>query len=317
MLLKHQWPEVGHLDELVVFAAVAERLSFVQAAAMLGRDATTLSRRVTALERRLSVRLLERTTRKVSLTEAGAGLFKQLRNSLSEIREAELDASRLGNGVPHGCLRLTLPSTFGRLWVAPRLPEFMARHPGVSIEVEYSNRYADLVEGGFDAAIRIGELVDSSLVAKRIASHSRLLCAAPSYLEKHGWPGRPEDLARHICLGFTGFAFHPNWRFANPIDGERVTVRVKSPYVADDAEALVKAAVQGVGIVMTTNWLAGHHVAKQELLPVLADWDLEGEGSIFVVVPSRPLLAGKTRAFVDWIGDCFAPVPPWARTAVP
>lgn len=310
---KQQFPEVNHLDELVVFAAVAERLSFVGAAAMLGRDATVLSRRVSSLERRLNARLLERTTRRVSLTEAGSALFGRLRTSLSEMAEAELEASRFGSGEPNGRLRLTLPSTFGRMWIAPRLPEFLALHPSVSVDAEYSNRYADLLDGGFDAAVRIGELADSSLVAKRLAHHTRLLCAAPSYLEKYGSPETPEELARHICLGFTGFAFHPNWRFVNPGDGTRVTVRVKSPYVADDAQALVEAALQGCGIMMATSWLVGPLLARRELLPVLANWELEGEGAIFVVVPSRRLLAGKTRAFVDWVTRIFAGSPPWDR----
>ncbi|MBB6487102.1 LysR family transcriptional regulator [Rhizobium lusitanum] len=311
MLNKQQWPEIGDLDELMAFAAVAERLSFVQAAAALGRDATVLSRRVTALERRLNVRLLERTTRKVSLTEAGFALFERLRVGFSELREAEFDASQFASGAPNGRLRLTLPSTFGRMWVAPRLPEFLARYPEVSIEAEYSNRYSNLLEGGFDVAIRIGDLVDSSLVASRIANHSRLLCAAPAYLDRFGLPKHPEDLIRHICLGFTGFAFHPNWRFVRGADGERITVRVKSPYLADDAEALVEAAIRGSGIMMATNWLVEHRIARNELVQVLADWDLEGEGAIFVVVPSGRLLAGKTRAFLDWAKGLFAPVAPW------
>ncbi|MEW6640129.1 MAG: LysR family transcriptional regulator [Pseudomonadota bacterium] len=309
--MAQQWPDPSQLDEALVFAAVAEQSSFTKAAALLNRDATILSRRVSALEQRLGVRLLERTTRKVTLTEVGAAFLARIRPGLAALSEAEAEAMAHANGEPQGHLRLALPSAFGRLWIAPLLPDFMARYPKVKIEAMFSNRFADLVGDGFDAAIRIGALPDSALIVRKIAPHRRLLCAAPDYLDRHGVPERPEDLVRHTCLGFTGFNSYPNWHFTRRADGERMTVHIEAPLVTDDAEALVEAAVRGVGIMMCTEWLVGHQLSRRQLLPLLRDWSLEDEGAIHIVVPSNRQLAGKTRAFVDWIVAYFTPIPPW------
>jgi len=223
-----QSPDRAPIAEMAAFAAVAEQGSFTKAAVRLGRDATVLSRRVQALERRLGVRLLERTTRRVTPTEAGATCLTRTRSILAALEEAEEEAIAHAGGAPRGTLRLALPGSFGRMWVAPFLPEFLAAHPQVRIEAEFSNRFVDLVGEGFDAAVRLGALSDSGLVAHKIAVRRRLLCAAPAYLERNGVPKRPEDLATHACLGFTGFASYPDWRLTND-KGKRMTIRVSGP----------------------------------------------------------------------------------------
>ena len=308
-----QWPDGNHIAEIAAFAAVAEQGSFTRAATALGRDATVLSRRVQALERRLGVRLLERTTRHVSMTEAGAGLLARAQAIVAALADAEHQASTYGSGEPRGTLRLALPATFGRMWIAPYLPDFMAAHPKVRIDASYSNRFVDLVAEGVDLAIRLGELADSRLVVRRIAPRRRLLCAAPALLERTGEPSRPEALAQLPCLAFTGLASHPNWTFGNA-RGESVTVRVDGPLVSDDAEALMHVAVRGLGIMLSTDWLVGRELAAGTLVPVLTEWLPKDEGAIYVVAPSNRFIPAKTRAFTDWIASRFSPIPPWRGT---
>jgi DNA-binding transcriptional LysR family regulator len=310
MQVTQQWPDPVHLDEALIFVAVGKQLSFTKAAAELGRDATVLSRRLSTLEARLGVRLLERTTRKILFTEAGAALYSRLSSNLNAIAEAEAEASEKG-GEPQGTLRLALPSTFGRMWIAPCLPDFIRKYPKLRIDTSFSNRFVDLVGEGFDAAVRIGALPDSGLIARKIATHRRLLCASPRYLDEHGAPERPEDLAAHTCLGFTGFASYPDWRMTRRSDGENFTVRPNYRMISDDAESLAEATAQGMGIMMCTDWLVGRQLAQGELVPLLSDWTLAAEGAVHTVTPSRHLLAGKTRAFVDWLSQRFVGVPPW------
>ncbi|MER8505023.1 LysR family transcriptional regulator [Mesorhizobium sp. M0904] len=304
--------EPAALAEMAAFAAIAEARSFTKAAARIGRDATILSRRLASLEERLGVRLLHRTTRSVSLTEAGSEFLVRVRAILAAVDEAEAAASAHAGGGPRGVLRLALPGSFGRMWIAPLLPQFLAEFPDVRIEAEFSNRFVDLVAENFDVAVRLGALEDSRLVARKVATRRRLLCAAPSYLARRGTPTEPEALLEHSCLGFSGFQTFPAWEMTDS-SGRRVSIEVSGPLVTDDAEVLVEAAVQGVGLMMSTDWLVGRELADGRLVPVLEDWTLADEGAVYVVMPSAKGQAAKTRAFADWIGKRFAPVPPWRR----
>ncbi|MER9062078.1 LysR family transcriptional regulator [Mesorhizobium sp. M0698] len=304
--------EPAALVEMAAFAAIAEARSFTKAAARIGRDATILSRRLASLEERLGVRLLHRTTRSVSLTEAGSEFLVRVRAILAAVDEAEAAASAHAGGGPRGVLRLALPGSFGRMWIGPLLPQFLTEFPDVRIEAEFSNRFVDLVAENFDVAVRLGALQDSRLVARKVATRRRLLCAAPSYLARRGTPTAPEALLEHSCLGFSGFQTFPAWEMTDS-SGRRVSIEVSGPLVTDDAEVLVEAAVQGVGLMMSTDWLVGRELADGRLVPVLEDWTLADEGAVYVVMPSAKGQAAKTRAFADWIGKRFAPVPPWRR----
>ncbi|WP_200888528.1 LysR substrate-binding domain-containing protein [Pseudomonas aeruginosa] len=187
-------------EQITAFLAAVEHGGFTAAGQALGRDGSILSRRVTALEKRLGVRLMERTTRRLALTEAGEAFHQRMRGALQALQEIEQDTASAATGV-RGTLRIALPATFGQMWVAPILPAFLAAYPDLVVETAFEDRYVDLVAESFDVAVRIGTLTDSRLVARRLAPSRRLLCASPAYLQAHGTPVRPADLAQHACLG--------------------------------------------------------------------------------------------------------------------
>lgn len=303
------------LNEIAAFIAVAEAGSFSSAGAKLARDPTVVGRRIQSLEARIGVRLIERTTRHVALTEAGRVYLAKVRPLVEALNEANSEVAEVAYGSPRGRLRLTLPASFGRMWLAPLVAEFLAAHPGITIDVEYSNRFVDLVAEGFDAAIRLGSLADSQLVAKRVADRRCILCASPSYLARAGTPVHPQDLVHHNCLIFTGKANPLQWEFIKPAGGQ-LAVPVRGNIECDDAEALVVAGVRGLGIVYANDWLVARELAAGTLLPVLADWRMADEGAIYVVVPSRAGMPAKTRAFCDFITSRLRGEQPWQRTLV-
>jgi DNA-binding transcriptional LysR family regulator len=299
-----------HFDEIQIFSSVALTGSFTVAAQSLGRDASVLSRRISGLEARLGVKLLNRTTRRVSLTEAGVAYLDRVRAILAALEEADAEAASVSI-VAKGVLRVSAPANFGRLRVAPLLPEFLSANPEVQVDLRLTNRYVDLIAENIDVAVRLGVLKDSSLLTRKVASHRRLLCAAPDYLARRGTPEQPADLADHECLGLTNLATHPQWVFRK--GAERVAVSISGPFSADDSEALIPACVASAGIMTCADWLVGRELADGRLVPVMFDWALEDEGAIHVVTPSAPFMARKTRAFIDWFAARMSPVPPWSR----
>jgi DNA-binding transcriptional LysR family regulator len=292
----------AHMEQITAFLAVLEAGSFVKASALLNKDVSTISRRVSALEERLGVRLLERSTRRLNATEAGSLLYERMHMATAAMEDAEAEVAQTG-GVVTGRLRLALPATFGRRCIVPMLPDFLTAYPNVSIEAEFSDRYVDLISERFDVAIRIGELHDSRLVSRKLAVNERVLCAAPSYLAAHGVPATPEALSEHACLANQRFSGFPEWRFRK---GSAVaSVRVKGRFIADDPDSLISAALAGMGIVVCAKWLTVTERAQGRLVPILADWTFEREGGIHLIMPSARFTAGKTRGFVDWIAARF------------
>lgn len=295
--------------ELSSFVAVAESLSFTRAADRLHRDAAVISRRVSALERRLSVRLVERTTRSVTLTEAGSAYVARARDILRSIDEADREAAQFVTGEPRGHLRVSLPDGFGRLWLGPMISDFLKAHPLVTIEAEFSNRFVDLVGERFDLAVRLGELSDSRLVARRVCGRRRVLCAAPDYLQRHGVPRQPSDLERHACLVFTRLPARNRWELTDAA-GRLERVAVSGPLESDNAEVLLHSAKTGLGIALAVDWLAGPSLQSGDLRRVLPRWRLADEGAIYIVTPTGSGSTNKTRAFSDWISSRLA-APPW------
>lgn len=300
----------GQLDQIETFAAVVEHGGFAAAARILGRDPSVLSRRIDALERRLGVRLLARTTRKLGLTEVGAAYLQKIRGVLAELTAADLEATE-GAVRPRGLLRVTMPGTFARLWVVPWLPDFLREFPEIEIELELGNRFFDLVEEKLDMAIRIGGLADSSLVVRHLASFDTVLSASPAYLKEAGTPHTLNDLQGHRCLGLTVPAFWPEWRLRR--GEERATVRVPSQFRTDDGSSMVHAALGGGGIMLASQWSCGRHIAEGRLVRVLPEWRMDHEGSAQIVLPPGRLVPAKTRVFIERVVAEFSPSPPWDR----
>jgi DNA-binding transcriptional LysR family regulator len=267
-----------------------------------------LSKRLGALELRLGIRLVERTTRQLRFTDEGQRLVSQLRHAVSLISQAEQEAAQ-GAAQVRGRLRLALPAAMGRLWLSTMVSEFALAYPEVSLEVEYSERFVDIVAEGFDAAIRIGELSDNRLVARKLCDHRRILCAAPAYLQRQGEPKTPADLAEHNCLGFTGLHSYPEWKLTR--DGDQQSIRVRSAMVSNDNEALLSAARMGLGILAGGEWLMTRDIDSGQLVRVLPDWQLDADAGVYLVRPSAKYNTATTTAFKHWIEAAFARGAPW------
>lgn len=302
----------GRAGELAALLAVAREGSFVAAAATLQRHSTVISKRIGALEQRLGVRLLERTTRRVRLTEAGARLAERLQMATDAIFEAEQEAAA-GGILLRGRLRLAFPAAMGRQWLAPALPDFSRQYPSLQIEVDYAERYVDLVGEGFDAALRLGTLGDSRLVARRLGDHRIVLGASPDYLDRHGVPASPGALASHNLLRYTGPVSTPEWRMRN--GSVRETVVPAGTYHSNDIGALLEAARQGIGIVGFGDWSMARDFAAGTLIQVLPQWRFQTEKGIYLVRPSRQFTPARTEAFIQWITSLFASGLPWDTAA--
>lgn len=295
-------------DELATLLALSEHGSFAAAGRMLQRHPSVLSKRLSALELRLGIRLVERTTRQLRFTDEGQRLVSQLRHAVSLISKAEQEAAQ-GAAQVRGRLRLALPAAMGRLWLSAMVSEFALAYPEVSLEVEYSERFVDIVAEGFDTAIRIGELSDNRLVARKLCDHRRILCAAPAYLQRQGEPKTPADLAEHNCLGFTGLHSYPEWKLTR--DGDQQSIRVRSAMVSNDNEALLSAARMGLGILAGGEWLMTRDIDSGHLVRVLPDWQLDADAGVYLVRPSAKYNTATTTAFKHWIEAAFARGAPW------
>ena len=287
-------------EELAAFVAVVEANGFSTAAKLVGRDPTILSRRVSQLENRLGVSLLSRTTRSVVLTEIGTSYYGRIRALIDELDSANLEASNLALS-PQGLLRVSLPSTFGRQWVSPLLSGFIQKHPKIKMDVRFSDRVVDLVAENFDVTIRVGSLRNSTMKAKKIASFKYILTASPAFISKHGLPHLPEDLDKFSCLGFTNYSFWPEWKLKK---GDiRKTVRPESSFITDNSEAMLSAAIDGIGIALAADWLAGPAIREGKLVEILPGWEADLGGGIYAVMPPGRLVPIKTRLFVDEISE--------------
>ena len=307
-----EMPDSQHTDELATLLALSEQHSFAAAARVLERHPSVLSKRIQALERRLGVRLVERTTRRLSLTREGLQLVEKVRQAANWIRDAEREAAQGATEV-RGRLRLALPATMGRRWISPMVAGFALAYPEVVLEVEYSERILDVVGERFDAAIRIGNLPDSGLVATRLCDQYRILCASAAYLARCPAPASPADLARHNCLGYTGLLSFPEWTLVQAdrqgAAPTRQSLRVTGSMRSNDNEALLHAALQGVGIVAGSDWHLLPAVQSGALVRVLPEWTLGEAGGIYLVRPSGQYQTAALAAFRQWISERFAAVP--------
>jgi len=296
-------------QELLVFHAVVRHASYAKAADELELSPSGVSRIVSRLEARLGARLVHRTTRKLSLTEAGKTFHARTAQVLVDLAEAEAEVQDV-TLTPRGKLRVTAPVVFGQLHVAPLLPELFARYPELSVDLSLADRVVDLVDEGLDLALRIGTLADSRLIARRLCSNRRVLVAAAKYLKKRGGPRTPADLAAHECILFTGFSRPRDWHLVGP-DGP-VTVTVSGRLASNNLDVITQAATDGLGITMGATLSVGPALLSGQLVRVLPEYEFESTG-IFAVYPSARQLSTKVRATLDFFSEQLRDPPAWDR----
>ena len=302
---------LDRLTGLEVFAKVAAAGSLSAAARALGMSQTMVTKHIAVLEARLGAKLFHRTTRRLSITEAGRSYLESSERILAEIEAA--DAAVAADRVePRGMLRINAPVSFGTRQIAPLLAEFAARYPRTSVELGLNDRLVDLAEEGWDLAIRIGNLSDSSLIARRIAPCRIVVCAAPSYLEARGIPPTVSSLSAHNCLGYTLSQRTPVDRWTFGARGE-VSVRVSGNLRANNGDALLAGALAGQGIIHQPSFIVADDLRAGRLVALTLDHPNVELGGIYAVyLPDRHPPA-KVRAFIDFIAARFAPDPPWDR----
>lgn len=296
--------------EMEVFVRVADSGGFSAAARVLKLTPSAVSKQIGRLEDRLGVRLFHRTTRSLSLTDEGRAFYERCTAILTEIEQAEEAVTAL-HGSVSGKLRILATVAFTRVHVLPMMPEFIAKHPDLHIELDLSDRTTDLVEDGIDVAIRLQEQMDDeSLVARRLSANRRVICATPAYLAAHGTPHTPDDLVNHNCLRHSAISEFNDWEFEDR-SGSR-TLRVKGNFETNSAYALYEAVMANMGIARLATWIIQPDLDSGRLVPLLNEWTHD-KSSILVVYPHRRHLSNKVRAFVDFLVDKFTPVPPWER----
>jgi DNA-binding transcriptional LysR family regulator len=287
------------LNEVLIFARVIQAGSFTAAARSLGMPKSSVSKKVADLEARLGTRLVQRTTRRIGLTDAGRLYFERSARIVAEVEDADQAVAEL-QSAPRGLLRATIPLSFGIL--GPIVASFLAEQPDVQVEIVCTDRRVDLVQDGFDLAVRAGPLQDSSLVAKKLGTIKRILVAAPDYLRKHGAPSAPDELAKHVCIAFGGGEAPALWslEFGN----KRIDVRVSPRFVINDFEMMLDAARAGVGIAWVLDFLVAGDLRGKKLEQVLADW-CSVETPVHAVYPSARHLSPKVVRFVDHLREQF------------
>ena len=292
------------LTGMAVFVQVVDTGSFTAAARRLGIDKSAVSKHVSRLEARLASRLLHRTTRALSLTEAGQLLYQSAAQSIGALEEARLALGKL-NAEPRGTLRLTTSVAFGRLCIAPLIPEFLARHRELKIRFTLLDRVVDLADEGYDLAIRISTKLADNLVARPLGKVQYLLCAAPAYLAEHPRPRRPADLVKHNCLYYGSGDFTNQWQFRRRRgkEVEKESVQVGSNYEVNSSEVIRDALLTGMGIGLLPLYAAKDYLARGELVPLLPGWQTDGPfgaTAYAVWLPTRHL-PPKVRLFVDYL----------------
>jgi DNA-binding transcriptional LysR family regulator len=296
---------MGHFEQLEIFLKVVDEGSLAGAARALRLSRSHVSKNVQHLEDRLGVRLLHRTTRQLSLTDAGRAYHERAAQLLADLQEAELTLGE-GRHSPRGVLRLSGPMSFGVCYLAPAVADFMNQHDALEIQLELADREVDLVAEGFDLAIRLGDLADSSLVARKLAPLPRRLCASPAYLARHGEPLTPDELRQHRCLRYSYARSGDAWLLRGRL-GE-AQVRVAGPLCANNGEALVEAALHDLGLVYLPEFFVSKHLHEGRLRPLLEGWT-DHPSAIWALYPHSRHLSAKVRLFVDFLAARFSAAP--------
>ena len=299
---------VEPLNDIAVFVQVVKSGSFTDAAEHLKLSKSAVSKFVTRLEKHLGARLLNRTTRKLSLTEAGEVFYERSCRGLEEIEEAGADVSRL-QGAPRGTLRINAPMSFGILHLAPAIAEFQTAYPDLNIDMSLDDRKLDLVDGGFDLAVRITNRADSSLVARKLAQCRHVVCASPDYLSRRSAPTEPAQLHEHDVISYKYQASMAEWDFVSP-DGEQFSVAIRSTIEINNSLAIREALLVGAGIARTPTFIVGKDIKEGRLVAIFPEYRVP-EVSLYLVYPHRQNLSPKVRAFVDFMAERIGEPPFW------
>ncbi len=299
---------MDRLKALEVFVEVVAKNGFARAAEALETSPANVTRIIADLESHLGTRLLNRSSRKMSLTESGDALFERARAVVEEVAEFEAIASA-SSATARGLLRINAPLSFGVLQLAPLWPIFMARYPEVELEVALSDRVVDIVEEGFDLAVRISRSGSASHAARKLATSENICCAAPAYLAKHGTPGVPEDLKTHNCIGYRYSITGDEWSFSDE-RGQPHPVKVRCSMHSNNGDTARAAALAGLGIIWQPTFLIGEDLRAGRLVRLLPGYRLP-DIDVLAVYPSRRHLNTKVRVMIDFLAEQFGPVPPW------
>jgi len=299
---------MDRFEDLRTFVAVVESGSFSRAAERMKVVKSAVSRRVSDLETRLGARLLNRTTRRLSLTETGRAFCERGKRILADMDEAE-NAVSSQHAALSGTLRVAAPLSFGIAHLAPAFNEFLALHASLDLDLDFNDRQVNVIEEGFDLAIRIGRLADSSLVARRLAPIHHLVCASPAYLARYGVPRVPEDLTRHVGLRYANVPERRVWRF-RAATGEPYSVRVPCRLVTNNGDVLRDAAIAGLGLVVSPTFIVDEAVRAGRLVPLLVD-QIWSETAAYALYPPGRQLSARVRALVDFLARRFGDHPYW------
>lgn len=291
------------------FVKVVELQSFSKAAKAMGMTKSAVSKQVQSLEDSLKVRLLNRTTRSVRLTDEGEHFYQQARHVVEAVSEAERSVQNL-NQNPSGVLKITAPESFGYYHLASALAEFSKMYPDITLEVEFTNRFANILDEGIDVAIRIASLTDSSLIARKLTRCQMVMAASPAYLEKYGTPKHPDELINHRVIEYSYSDRPKEWRFKGP-DGKAHVVPINVAMRTNSGQMFREAATSGLGIVCVPSFIIGYDVKKNALTQLMTDYEPQPERNIYALFPHNRYMSAKVRLFVDFIAERFTGTPCW------
>lgn len=295
---------MNNYSDIVAFVRVVEAHSFVAAAQSLGMSPSAISKAVSRLEERLGARLLNRTTRSLSMTDLGTSFYERCRQALGQLDHAESEVSE-SRGVPRGRLRVDVPNSLGRRIVVPALPRFIAQYPELNVQMSMNDRLVDLVQEGIDAGLRVGTLSDSSLIARRVGMLRGVTCASPEFIERVGTPRSPDDLEPEHCIAMFKLGNNQTreWLFRRADATQTIIPSASLSF--SDPESAVAAAISGAGFVRSLDFTVEAHIATGLLVPVLEDWNDGAWWPVSVVYPQHRQPTAKIRAFIDFVAGLF------------
>lgn len=297
-------------EEIQAFVNIVDATTITAAAARLGIAKSAISRRLSELEEQLGVELFHRTTRKLVLTESGQGFHTRCIQILADLEEAEHAVSQAHQELS-GLLRVAAPLSFGLMHLGPAIIEFQKLHPKLNFDIDFNDRQIDLIQEGFDIGIRIAQLKDSSLIARKLAKVSFIVCASPSYIKQHGKPNTPDELLNHACINYSYLDNPGHWLFRNA-QGEEQTIKIPKFMQANNGRFLCSAAIAGLGIYRLPTFIAYEAIAKGELIPILRDYPIP-EVNAYAIYPPTRHLSQRVRRFIDFLVERFSGVPYWEQ----